>query len=155
MLKISSNVLSCKKLLLKYMSRHSLPLSLTPVFTVQREWYANDAQIRMQSTSLWCNKAWPWHCYRWHHTELHQRSSPYYIRADSRFVLSQWEMALLCNDVSHWLSASLESALEYAQDFVSYCFTLVLLTLYVPKNIQIFFSKFFSFWSPKRVINWS
>ena len=32
-------------------------------------------------------------------------------RADSRFAPSQWETALLCNDVSHWLGASLESAL--------------------------------------------
>ena len=31
--------------------------------------------------------------------------------ADSRFAPSQWETALLCNDVSHWLSANLESAL--------------------------------------------
>ena len=35
------------------------------------------------------------------------------IRADSRFVPSQWETALLCNDVSHWLGAHLESALWY------------------------------------------
>ena len=34
-------------------------------------------------------------------------------RADSRFAPSQWETALLCNDVSHWLGASLESALKY------------------------------------------
>ena len=33
-----------------------------------------------------------------------------YIRAASRFAPSQWETALLCNDVSHWLGASLESA---------------------------------------------
>ena len=33
------------------------------------------------------------------------------FRADSRFASSQWETALLCNDVSHWLCASLESAL--------------------------------------------
>ena len=33
------------------------------------------------------------------------------IRADSRFVPSQWETALLCNGVSHWLGASLEPAL--------------------------------------------
>ena len=33
------------------------------------------------------------------------------IRADSRFAHSQWEMALLCNDISHWLGASLESTL--------------------------------------------
>ena len=34
-------------------------------------------------------------------------------RADSRFAPSQWETGLLCNDVSHWLGASLESALNY------------------------------------------
>ena len=32
-------------------------------------------------------------------------------RADSRFVPSQWETALLCTDVSHWLGANLELAL--------------------------------------------
>ena len=35
----------------------------------------------------------------------------YDFRADSRFEPSQWETALLCNDVSHWLSAHLVSAL--------------------------------------------
>ena len=34
-----------------------------------------------------------------------------WFRGDSRFALSQWETVLLCNDVSHWLGASLESAL--------------------------------------------
>ena len=37
-------------------------------------------------------------------------SVPYYT-ADSRFAHSQWETALQCNDVSHLLGASLESAL--------------------------------------------
>ena len=32
-----------------------------------------------------------------------------YIRADYRFAPSQRETALLCNDVSHWLGAKLES----------------------------------------------
>ena len=32
-------------------------------------------------------------------------------RADSSFAPSQWEMALLCNGLSHWLAVSLESAL--------------------------------------------
>ena len=32
-------------------------------------------------------------------------------RADSRIVPHQWETALLCNDVSHWLGSKLESAL--------------------------------------------
>ena len=35
----------------------------------------------------------------WHH------------RANSSFVPSQWEMALLCNNISHWLGTSLESTL--------------------------------------------
>ena len=33
------------------------------------------------------------------------------LRADSRFAPSQWETLLLCDDVSHWLGASLESAM--------------------------------------------
>ena len=32
-------------------------------------------------------------------------------RADSRCAPSQWETALLCNDISHWQDASLESVL--------------------------------------------
>ena len=35
------------------------------------------------------------------------------IRADFKFAPSQWEMVLLCNDTSHWLDPSLESALSY------------------------------------------
>ena len=37
----------------------------------------------------------------------------FHFRADSRFAPSQWETALLCNDVSHWLGARLESALRF------------------------------------------
>ena len=32
------------------------------------------------------------------------------LRAHSRFAPSQWETVLLCNDLSHWLGASLEPA---------------------------------------------
>ena len=35
-------------------------------------------------------------------------------RADSRFAPSQWETALLCNNVSHWLGPSLESPLRWS-----------------------------------------
>ena len=35
------------------------------------------------------------------------------IRTDSRFAPSQWETTLLCNNVSHWLGASLDLALQY------------------------------------------
>ena len=41
----------------------------------------------------------------------------YWLRADSRFVPSQWETALLCNDVSHWLGTNLESALWFKLSF--------------------------------------
>ena len=34
-----------------------------------------------------------------------------YLRDDSRFASSQWNTALLCNDVSHWLGANLKSVL--------------------------------------------
>ena len=34
------------------------------------------------------------------------------FKADSRFVTSQWETVLLCNDVSHWLDANRESVLK-------------------------------------------
>ena len=43
------------------------------------------------------------------------------FRVDSRFVPSQWETALLCNGVSDWLGASLESALMFSMYF-SYCY---------------------------------
>ena len=36
-----------------------------------------------------------------------------WYRTDSSFASSQWETALLCNNVSHWPGASLESALWY------------------------------------------
>ena len=37
----------------------------------------------------------------------------WYYWADSRFAPIQWETALLCNDVSHWLGANLEPILYY------------------------------------------
>ena len=40
------------------------------------------------------------------------------IKDDSRFTPSQWRTALLCHDVSHWLGANLESALNIAIDKV-------------------------------------
>ena len=41
----------------------------------------------------------------------------YILKADSRFAPSQWETALLCKDVSHWLGANLESALYFAPQY--------------------------------------
>ena len=36
-------------------------------------------------------------------------------QADSMLAPSQWDTALLCNDVSHWLGASLDSGLALSQ----------------------------------------
>ena len=36
----------------------------------------------------------------------------------TRFGPSQWETALLCNDVSHWLGASLQSALAWMNNWI-------------------------------------
>ena len=49
-------------------------------------------------------------CQMLHMSICHSAGSVY--RADSRFAPSQWETALLCNDISHWLGASLETALN-------------------------------------------
>ena len=46
-----------------------------------------------------------WDCSRFH------QSFRIIFRVDSRFGPCQWEKALLCNNVSHWLGKSLESAL--------------------------------------------
>ena len=59
------------------------------------------------------------HVYSLLESQAHLKKMPvpvsiiHVYRADSRFAPSQWETSLLCNDVSHWLSASLESALIY------------------------------------------
>ena len=60
----------------------------------------------------------PTQAQRYHTLALHSAvfslfmyNGAYLPRADSRFAPRQWETALLCNDVSHWLGASLESAL--------------------------------------------
>ena len=42
------------------------------------------------------------------------------VRADSRFAPSQRETALLCNDVSYWLGANLESALIMTSTLTAY-----------------------------------
>ena len=43
-------------------------------------------------------------------------------RNDSRFAPSQWETALLCNAVSHWLGANLESVLHPLSEDQRLCY---------------------------------
>ena len=57
-----------------------------------------------------------------------------WLTLDSRFAPSQWETALLCNDVSHWLGASLESVLAlWGHLFLMSSFWMLLLELAVHK----------------------
>ena len=58
----------------------------------------------------------------------------YRCRADSRFAPSQWETALLCNDVSHWLGANLESALKCKLMSIKYHVTWTDLWAHTHKN---------------------
>ena len=51
--------------------------------------------------------------FRHYHNQQTYCSYGYGFRADSIFAPSQWGTALLCNDVSHWLGASLESDLGF------------------------------------------
>ena len=74
-------------------------------------------------------------------------------RADSRFAPSQWETALLCNAVSHWLGASRESALHTM--VLSYSHIFICLSVgptwtkfnQIWIRIQIFFFLVYAFWN--------
>ena len=46
-------------------------------------------------------------CQHWHDKYVERC----HFKADSRIAPGQWETVLLCNDVSHWLGAILESSL--------------------------------------------
>ena len=61
---------------------------------------------------LWCHMATQGHSKL---THCPREKWWIYCRADSRFVSSQWETALICNNVSHWLGTRLESDLYYFQ----------------------------------------
>ena len=52
----------------------------------------------------------------WVTSLLHQTND--FIRADSRFAPSQWEMPLQCNGISHWLGANLDSSLHHHNNCV-------------------------------------
>ena len=75
-------------------------------------YHAYDATVMLKFINqscpyiCWCNPNLVWSPAV---SEVELRSN---ITAHSRFAPSQWEMALLCYDISHWLGANLESALK-------------------------------------------
>ena len=87
---------------------HFLGLSLI-IVNQSLEINCNDIRIKIQKFLLIClikmDSSIVLSCNITNHPEC------YIFRANSRFVPSQWEKAFQCNDVSHWLGASLESDL--------------------------------------------
>ena len=72
---------------------------------------------------------WMVHCGIWDRDTWEFVNLVLYLhRADSRFVPSQWETALLCNDVSHWLGTNLESALPKDETYQCTIFEWVAVT---------------------------
>ena len=67
-------------------------------------------------------------CQHWHDKYVDRC----HFKADSRIAPSQWETVLLCNDVSRWVGAILESALHLIHHIV----------IVIICNIQIFCSLF-------------
>ena len=77
--------------------------------------------------NLWCTKratyllrcgpfGKDWNSQRFYHVDIIGKLYLWFIysiMADSKFAPSQWETVLLCNDVSHWLGANLESGLQH------------------------------------------
>ena len=59
-------------------------------------------------------------------------------RADFMFAPSQWETALLCNDVSHWLGASLEFTLTHMRYTGSLFTNMVLNSSSLGQNCRLF-----------------
>ena len=69
------------------------------------DWYRSGGRRREQRRTLYQVPGIPYRSYTiW-----------IKIQADLRFAPSQWETVLRCNDVSHWLGTSLESALRYRE----------------------------------------
>ena len=69
--------------------------------------------------------------YWWMHPMLQTRADLL-----DRFAISQWETALLCNDVSHWLGASLESTLSDLS-LISHSLMVELTTIWHENSFQI------------------
>ena len=72
-------------------------------------WCLTDVNVWSETHSV-CNRNW---LYTYPDTVTHGiHNLQHNIRYDSGFAPSQWETALLNDDVSHWLGADLESALS-------------------------------------------
>ena len=101
-----------------------------------------------------CKQSWGWwfgtplrslwrHCNQTRHNRPEQGRYYSYVdsdltnnRADSKFALSQRETALLSINVSHWLGASLESALSKGRQQCTISLSISMLSSVTNKNAQ-------------------
>ena len=106
---------NCWPFLKEFTIKVSMVDSLHPGFVV----YSIDTTfVGSIWTNSWFASDWDSIMLKWHPCNVHDMNtflpgwrpdmSLCSYRDDSRFAPSQWETALLCNDVSHWLGASLE-----------------------------------------------
>ena len=78
------------------------------------------------------------------------------IRTDSRFVPSQWETPLLCNDVSHWLGANLESVLKYIEkSYHSFCHFSCLQNGLIDRNMEGWKDNVITLKDPSKTGSWN
>ena len=94
-------------------------------------WFNSSHPCHKYSGNCWRQWVWEEHDYataaasvyskQWKGEQLQWKPRVGWHRAVSRFAPSQWETALLCNNVSHWLGASLESALCHDAKVVVTC----------------------------------
>ena len=119
-------------------------------------WRHHDFRKRLQWCAVWarggCRSRMVWQklciCPRsghWHSCLGHAGLAGRYMgarvsisRADSRLEPSQWETALLCNDVFHWLGANLDSTLSISD-------SIFVPTLNLKLNVHILTFKLFYF----------
>ena len=95
---------SFKKMLLKMLSGKCQPFCVSLNVLIIPQASTIDHQSLMPDSELWA-----FFCDFKVSTIV--SSATAILRADSKFAPSQWETALLCNGISYWLGANLESVL--------------------------------------------
>ena len=88
---------------------------MRPLYWDVEPWQWQDNATDVSSWNMITSWSWHHELITQSYNEIIARCNeiPIYThRADSRFAPSQWETALLCNDISHWLGTNLDSALH-------------------------------------------
>ena len=110
----------CREFKTEYFTpRHALWLQGIQIWILYQDVHCGCRESKLNTLSrqtLWLQGIQNWILYQDMHCGCREFKTEYFIktctgdRADFRFAPSQWETVLLCNNISHWLGASLESA---------------------------------------------